>query len=50
MVAFVTYRVVMCAMLFVIYGSKDLSSVLANVEIREVGPYEVPRLLFLFCF
>ena len=38
----------MYGMLFVMYGSIVLSSVLVNVERSEMGLYEVPRLLFDF--
>ena len=40
--------VVMCGMLSVMYGKSVFFSVLASVDSREIGLYEVPMLLSLF--
>ena len=42
--------VVMCGMLSVMNGKSVFSNVLASVDIREIGLYEVPLLLCLFGF
>ena len=42
--------VVMCGMLSVMNGKSVFSNVLANVDIREIGLYEVPMFLSLFSF
>ena len=42
--------VVMCGMLSVMNGKRGFSTVLASVDIREIGLYEVPMLLSLFGF
>ena len=40
----------MCGMLFVMYGSSVFSSVFAITERSEMGLYDLPMFMSLFCF